>query len=74
MFGVQSPYFIFAWLRTIEPDNELSVVGKPSGSGQAVGAFGGFLQTSAFQLAAGFTGTDKEAEEIYNIVTNGIYL
>lgn len=74
LFGVQSPYFIFAWLRTVEPKNELSVVGKPSGTGQAVGAFGGFLQTSAFQLAAGFTGTDKEAEEIYNIVTNGIYL
>lgn len=74
LFGVQSPYFIFAWLRTVEPKNELSVVGKPSGTGQAVGAFGGFLQTSAFQLADGFTGTDKEAEEIYNIVTNGIYL
>lgn len=74
LFGVQSPYFIFAWLRTVEPNNELSVVGKPSGTGQAVGAFGGFLQTSAFQLAAGFTGTDKEAEEIYNIVSNGIYL
>lgn len=74
LFGVQSPYFIFGWLRTVEPNNELSVVGKPSGTGQAVGAFGGFLQTSAFQLAAGFTGTDNEAEEIYNIVSNGIYL
>ena len=74
LFGVQSPYFIFAWLRTVEPANELAVVGKPSGTGQPVGAFGGFLQTSAFQLAAGFTGTDKEAEEIYNIVTSGIYL
>lgn len=74
LFGVQSPFFIFAWLRTVEPNNELTVVGKPSGIGQAVGAFGGFLQTSAFQLAAGFTGTDKEAEEIYNIVSNGIYL
>ena len=74
LFGVQSPYFIFAWLRTVEPDNETSIVGKPSGTGQTVGAFGGFLQTSAFQLAAGFTGTDKEAEEIYNIVSNGIYL
>lgn len=74
LFGVQSPFFIFAWLRTVEPKNELSIVGKPSGTGQAVGAFGGFLQTSAFQLAAGFTGTDNEAEEIYNIVSNGIYL
>ena len=74
LFGVQSPFFIFAWLRTVEPNNELAVVGKPSGTGQAVGAFGGFLQTSAFQLASGFTGTDKEAEEIYNIVSNGIYL
>ena len=74
LFGVQSPYFIFAWLRTVEPANEINVVGKPSGTGQTVGAFGGFLQTSAFQLAAGFTGTDKEAEEIYNIVSNGIYL
>lgn len=74
LFGVQSPFFIFAWLRTVEPANEINVVGKPSGTGQAVGAFGGFLQTSAFQLAAGFTGTDNEAEEIYNIVSNGIYL
>lgn len=74
LFGVQSPFFIFAWLRTVEPNNELAVVGKPSGTGQTVGAFGGFLQTSAFQLAAGFTGTDNEAEEIYNIVSNGIYL
>lgn len=74
LFGVQSPYFIFAWLRTVEPANEINVVGKPSGTGQAVGAFGGFLQTSAFQLAAGFTGTDNESEEIYNIVNNGIYL
>lgn len=74
LFGVQSPYFIFAWLRTVEPNNELAVVGKPSGTGQTVGAFGGFLQTSAFQLASGFTGTDNEAEEIYNIVSNGIYL
>lgn len=74
LFGVQSPYFIFGWLRTVEPNNEINVVGKPSGTGQAVGAFGGFLQTSAFQLAAGFTGTDNEAEEIYNIVNNGIYL
>lgn len=74
LFGVQSPYFIFGWLRTVEPANEINVVGKPSGTGQTVGAFGGFLQTSAFQLAAGFTGTDNEAEEIYNIVSNGIYL
>jgi hypothetical protein len=74
LFGVQSPYFIFGWLRTVEPNNELSVVGKPSGTGQAVGAFGGFLQTSAFQLASCFTGTDNEAEEIYNIVSSGIYL
>lgn len=74
LFGVQSPYFIFAWLRTVEPANEINVVGKPSGTGQAVGAFGGFLQTSAFQLASGFTGTDNEAEEIYNIVSSGIYL
>lgn len=74
LFGVMSPYFIFGWLRTLEPANEIDVVGKPSATGQAVGNFGGFLQTSAFQLASGFTGTDNEAEEIYNIVTNGIYL
>lgn len=74
LFGVMSPYFIFGWLRTLEPKNEINVVGKPSATGQAVGNFGGFLQTSAFQLAQGFTGTDREAEEIYNIVTNGIYL
>ena len=74
LFGVMSPFFIFGTLRAVTPANELSVVGKPSGTGQAVGSFAGFLQTSAFQLASGFTGTDNEAEEIYNIVTNGIYL
>lgn len=74
LFGVMSPTFIFGTLRSVEPANELTIVGKPSGTGQAVGSFAGFLQTSAFQLANGFTGTDNEAEEIYNIVTNGIYL
>lgn len=73
-FGNQYPYFIFAWLKTSKPANEIETVGLPSNAGGAVGNFGGFLQCSAFNLANGFGGTDAEANEIYSIMSSGVYV
>ena len=73
-FGNQYPYFIFAWLKTSKPANEIETIGLPSNAGGAVGSFGGFLQCAAFNLANGFGGTDTEAEEIYSIMRSGIYV
>lgn len=73
-FGNQYPYFIFAWLKTSKPANEIETVGLPSNAGGTVGSFGGFLQCAAFNLANGFGGTDTEAEEIYSIMRNGVYV
>lgn len=73
-FGNMSPYFIFAWQKNSKPANEIETVGLPSNAGGAVGNFGGFLQCSAFNLANGFTGTDNEANEIYSIMSSGVYV
>lgn len=73
-FGNQYPYFIFAWLKTSKPANEIETIGLPSNAGGAVGSFGGFLQCAAFNLANGFSGTDTEAEEIYSIMRSGVYV
>lgn len=56
------------------PENELQTIGYPSGHGGAVGSFAGFLQCSAFKLATGFTGTERERQDIMNIMKNGIYI
>lgn len=72
-FGVNSPYFIFCWANSLTPKNELNVVGKPSNTGGKVSGFAGFLQCSAFNLANGFSGTETEANEIYNIMSSGVY-
>lgn len=73
-FGNMSPYFIFAWQKNSKPANEIETVGLPSNAGGAVGSFGGFLQCSAFNLANGFSGTDAEANEIYSIMSSGVYV
>lgn len=56
------------------PENELQTIGYPSGHGGTVGSFAGFLQCSAFKLATGFTGTERERQDILNIMKNGIYI
>lgn len=73
-FGLTHPTFIFAWLNTVVPENEISLVGKPSNKGGNVGSFAGFLQCAAFTLADGFNGTDTECAEIYDIMSKGIYV
>lgn len=68
------PTFLFFTKRTIRPENELSLIGYPSGHGGAVGSFSGFLQCSAFKLANGFTGTERERQDILSIMRAGIYI
>ena len=73
-FGLMHPTFYFAWLRTIEPANIVSLVGKPSNKGGIVGSFAGFLQCTAFNVANGFSGTDSEYIEICSLLANGVYV
>lgn len=68
------PTFLFYTKRTIRPENELSLIGYPSGHGGVVGSFSGFLQCSAFKLANGFTGTERERQDILSIMRAGIYI
>lgn len=73
-FGVNSPYFIFAWANSITPANEINLVGKPSNQGGKVGEFAGYLKCSAFRLANGFTGTAAEAAQIAAQMMEGVYI
>ena len=73
-FGVQKPHFIIAQKEVVRPLNERQVIGYPSGQGGKVGSFSGYLKCSAFNLADGFTGTQSELNEIYEIMSKGIYL
>ncbi|OQC00162.1 MAG: hypothetical protein BWX78_01374 [Firmicutes bacterium ADurb.Bin099] len=73
-FGLTHVTFYFAWLNTVVPENEISLIGKPSNKGGAVGNFSGFLQVSAFNMTSGFGGTDTELEEIYSLLRSGIYV
>ena len=73
-FSNTKVHFIVAQKKTVRPMNELEIIGYPSNMGGTVGSFSGFLQCSAFKLANGFTGTEKEREDILAIVKNGIYI
>lgn len=73
-FANQYPYFIFAWLKTSKPVNEVETVGLPSNTGGTVGSFGGYLKCSAFNLANGFGGTQSEANEIIAQMMEGVYV
>ena len=73
-FGVQKPHFILAQKEVVRPLNERQIIGYPSGQGGKVGTFSGYLKCSAFNLAEGFTGTQQELNEIYEIMGRGIYL
>ena len=73
-FANQYPYFIFSWLKTSKPANEIETVGLPSNTGGTVGSFGGYLKCSAFNLANGFGGTQSEANEIIAQMMEGVYI
>ena len=74
LFDVKSPYFIFAQMKPQTPANLQAVMGRPSSAGGLVNSFSGYLSTCAFTLADGFTGTQEEAEEIYNLMAGGVYI
>lgn len=73
LFDTMIPTFIAARLNSIEPENELEIVGKPSASGGKVGSFAGFLKTSAFDMS-NFPGTIEEAQEIQRMFSGGVYV
>ena len=67
------PTFLFYTKRTIRPENELAVVGYPSGHGGTIGTFNGFLSCAAVKLA-NFNGTKAEEAELFEILKGGIYI
>lgn len=73
LFDTMIPTFIAARLKTIEPANEVEIVGKPSNVGGLVSSFSGYLKTSAFNLR-NFTGTVEEANEIQQMFRGGVYV
>ena len=73
MFDTMIPTFIVARLNSIEPANELQIVGKPSATGGLVSSFSGFLKTSAFDMS-NFPGTVEEAQEIQRMFAGGVYI
>lgn len=73
MFDTMIPTFIAARLNSLEPANELQIVGKPSATGGLVSSFSGFLKTSAFDMS-NFPGTVEEAQEIQQMFRGGVYV
>lgn len=67
------PTFLFFTKRTIRPENELDVIGYPSGHGGQISHFSGFLSASAVKLSS-FNGTETEQNELISILQGGIYL
>ena len=73
LFDTMIPTFIAARLNSVEPANELQIVGKPSATGGLVSSFSGFLKTSAFDMS-NFPGTVEEAQEIQRMFAGGVYI
>lgn len=73
LFDTMIPTFIAARLNSVEPANELQIVGKPSATGGLVSSFSGFLKTSAFDMS-NFPGTIEEAKEIQAMFRGGVYV
>lgn len=74
MFANQQVHFIVAIRHTIRPENELDLIGYPSGKSGKIGDFSGFLKSSAVYLADGFIGSAQERNEILEMIAKGIYI
>lgn len=74
MFGNQKVHFIVAIRHNYRPDNELDLIGYPSGRGGKIGTFSGFLKSSCVYLADGFIGSIQERNEILQMIAKGIYI
>lgn len=74
MFGNQKVHFIVAIRHNYRPENELDIMGFPSGRGGKIGSFSGFLKSSCVYLADGFIGSIQERNEILEMISKGIYI
>lgn len=74
MFGNQKVHFIVAIRHNYRPENELDIMGYPSGRGGKIGSFSGFLKSSCVYLADGFIGSVQERNEILEMIAKGIYI
>lgn len=67
------PTFLLFTKRTVRPENELAVIGYPSGQGGKIRSFSGYLKCSAVKLA-NFPGTHQEYNDLMNTLSQGIYV
>lgn len=74
MFANQKVHFIVAIRHNHRPDNELNLIGYPSGRSGVIGSFSGFLKSSCVYLADGFIGSVQERNEILEMIAKGIYI
>ena len=74
MFANQKVHFIVAIRHNYRPENELNVMGYPSGRGGKISSFSGFLRSSCVYLADGFIGSVQERNEILEMIAKGIYI
>ena len=74
MFGNQKVHFIVAIRHNYRPENELDLIGFPSGRGGPIGSFSGFLKSTCVYLADGFIGSVQERNEILEMIAKGIYI
>lgn len=74
MFGNQKVHFIVAIRHNYRPENELNIIGYPSGRSGVIGSFSGFLKSSCVYLADGFIGSVQERNEILEMIAKGIYI
>lgn len=74
LFGPQKIHIRVQQPRIYRAPNLQQIAGFPSGVGQRVGMFSGFLSVISFQMVDGFPGTADELQEIYGILKQGIYI
>ena len=74
MFSNQKVHFIVAIRHNYRPENELDLIGYPSGRSGVIGSFSGFLKSSCVYLADGFIGSVQERNEILEMIAKGIYI
>lgn len=74
MFANQKVHFIVAIRHNYRPENELDLIGYPSGRSGVIGSFSGFLKSSCVYLADGFIGSVQERNEILEMIAKGIYI
>lgn len=74
MFANQKVHFIVAIRHNYRPENELDIIGYPSGRSGRIGSFSGFLKSSCVYLADGFIGSVQERNEILEMIAKGIYI